>query len=301
MKKIIKSGYIKIILVLLLMVGVPFGIDLFYANYKQYYETISTPPNLYILDKNGNKVELVLASYTINTFNQNKEEVLIEDYYNYDYKDNNKLISLEKDYYQIFTDTNINLENYEFEVKDLNKNDIEFRGGTVTGNSYSRNTQDELGEFINIFRIYTDDRSFYGTYIYKELVIENNNIYEQKEFNVSLKDKERVQKVIDKIRYTSFLNSYDINNDILTLEYNFQIPEDKLKEIARSLFVCIDDLTKVEIKVNEDANIKVEVRDFETYEYVILPNEIYTFTRDELNEDSLSIDKIKEYLVMQKR
>ena len=296
MMKFLRKNYIKLIIILVLMIGVPIGIDLVRANFEYQYETISAPPKLYVLDKNGNKIELVLASYTIDTLDQTKEEVIVEDYYNYDFKDNNKLISFEDQSYEIVTDSNINFENYEFEVKDVDKRDVSFSGYSVTGNKYLRQTQEKTGEYLNIFRIYTSDKSFYGTYIYKELIIESSNVYKNGIYNISLSDENNVKNVLEKIKYNKFLNSYKIENDMLILEYNLQLPEKLLKEIAKSLFVCINDLNEVKILTNKDANIKTEIKNINTYDYEVLPYKNYTFKRDELNLETISIQKIKEYL-----
>ena len=75
--KFLRKNYIKLIIIFVLMVGIPIGIDLVRANFEYQYETISAPPKLYVLDKNGNKIELVLASYTIDTLDQTKEEVIV--------------------------------------------------------------------------------------------------------------------------------------------------------------------------------------------------------------------------------
>lgn len=294
--KFLRKNYIKLIIIFVLMVGIPIGIDLVRANFEYQYETISAPPKLYVLDKNGNKIELVLASYTIDTLDQTKEEVIVEDYYNYDFKDNNKLISFEEQSYEIFTDSNINLENYEFEVKDVDKRDVSYSNGSVTGNVYCRQTQEKTGEYLNIFRIYTSDKSFYGTYIYKELIIESSNVYKNGIYNISLSNENNIKNVLEKIKYNKFLKSYKIENDMLILEYNLQLPEELLKEIAKSLFVCINDLNEVKILTNEDANIKTEIKNINSYDYEILPHKDYTFKRDELNLETISIHKIKEYL-----
>ena len=294
--KFLRKNYIKLIIIFVLMVGIPIGIDLVRANFEYQYETISAPPKLYVLDKNGNKIELVLASYTIDTLDQTKEEVIVEDYYNYDFKDNNKLINFEEQSYEIFTDSNINLENYEFEVKDIDKRDVSYSNGSVTGNVYCRQTQEKTGEYLNIFRIYTSDKSFYGTYIYKELIIESSNVYKNGIYNISLSDENNIKNVLEKIKYNKFLKLYKIENDMLILEYNLQLPEELLKEIAKSLFVCINDLNEVKILTNEDANIKTEIKNINSYDYEVLPYKDYTFKRDELNLETISIHKIKEYL-----
>ena len=294
--KFLRKNYIKLIIIFVLMVGIPIGIDLVRANFEYQYETISAPPKLYVLDKNGNKIELVLASYTIDTLDQTKEEVIVEDYYNYDFKDNNKLISFEEQSYEIFTDSNINLENYEFEVKDVDKRDVSYSNGSVTGNVYCRQTQEKTGEYLNIFRIYTSDKSFYGTYIYKELIIESSNVYKNGIYNISLSNENNIKNVLEKIKYNKFLKSYKIEDDMLILEYNLQLPEELLKEIAKSLFVCINDLAEVKILTNEDANIKTEIKNINSYDYEVLPYKDYTFKRDELNLETISIHKIKEYL-----
>ena len=83
---------------------------------------------------------------------------------------------------------------------------------------------------------------------------------------------------------------------MLILEYNLQLPEKLLKEIAKSLFVCINDLNEVKIFTNKDANIKTEIKNINTYDYEVLPYKNYTFKRDELNLETISIQKIKEYL-----
>lgn len=299
MKKTKKSSLIiKILIIFFMIIIIPNLLDVLNAQYDYNYKTISAPPTLYIETKAGDRIELVLASYTLNTLDKSEEVELIDDYYSYDFKENNKLITFNQEDYYIKADEFINFENYEFDVIDPSDKTkfIDSSGGTIMGNMWGRVTQNREGEFLNIFRIYTTDNSFYGTYIYKELVVESNALYEAKKEPIYIEEIENVKKIINNLPYAKLLNDYNIDGKKITLEYDVQFSDIDLKKIAKTLFVCINDLEVVEINVNEESTYNGTYLDYGNYVHYSLPHKSYKVNKNDFSEDFLSIEKIREYL-----
>lgn len=293
-----KINIIRIIIIFLMIIIIPNLLDVLNAQYDYNYKTISAPPTLYIETKAGDRIELVLASYTLNTLDKSEEVELIDDYYSYDFKENNKLITFNQEDYYIKADEFINFENYEFDVIDPSDKTkfIDSSGGTIMGNMWGRVTQNREGEFLNIFRIYTTDNSFYGTYIYKELVVESNALYEAKKEPIYIEEIEHVEKIINNLPYAKLLNDYNIDGKKITLEYDVQFSDIDLKKIAKTLFVCINDLEVVEINVNEESKYNGTYLDYGNYVHYSLPHKSYKVNKNDFSEDFLSIEKIREYL-----
>ena len=293
-----KINLIRIIIIFLMIIIIPNMIDVLNAQYDYNYKTISAPPTLYIETKAGDRIELVLASYTLNTLDKSEEVELIDDYYSYDFKENNKLITFNQEDYYIKADEFINFENYEFDVIDPSDKTkfIDSSGGTIMGNMWGRVTQNREGEFLNIFRIYTTDNSFYGTYIYKALVVESNALYEAKKEPIYIEEIENVEKIINNLPYAKLLNDYNIDGKKITLEYDVQFSDIDLKKIAKTLFVCINDLEVVEINVNEESTYNGTYLDYGNYVHYSLPHKSYKVNKNDFSEDFLSIEKIREYL-----
>lgn len=300
MKKTKKTSLIiKILIIFFMIIIIPNLIDFLNVEYDaKKYDPISVPPSLYIEDSNGKKIELVLASYTLNTEDKQEEVVLVEDMYAYDFKEQNKLISFDKTFYEIKTDENINFENYEYEVLDFKDKTSFFgsSGGKIEGNVYGKSVPNEEGEYLNVFRIYTTDRSFYGTYIFKELVVESNALYLVGTKNIISEDEKAIKEIINKVPYAKLLNDYYIEDKTMTLEYNVQLSDNELEKIARSILTCIDGIEKVRIIVNEESTTNAVYLEWESYEYKALPKKEYVVDIDDFKNDELSIEKAKEYL-----
>ena len=300
MKKTKKSSLIiKILIIFFMMLIIPNLIDVLNAesNYV-YYDSITAPPNLYLETEFGQRIELVLASYTLAVNDKIEKVELVDDIYTYDFKSNNKRIFFTKNYYEIKSEENINFENYEFETRDVLdlNNCVWSSGGDFEGNVLFCFTPHNEGEYLNIIKIYTEDKSFCGTYIFKEVVVEKNSLYKTKLDYISTKDEDKISKIIDKVPFAKLLNSYKLENDTMTLEYNVQFSEKDLNKIAKTIMVCIDNLKKVKIIVNDKSTTNALYLEWESYEYKPLPIKEYVLTLDDFKDDKVSIETMKEYL-----
>ena len=296
MKKIIKENIGKIFFIIFLIILIPNIIDLGIAYYELEYKKITSPQELYILDSNGEKIPLVLVNYTIINENETKVENVIEDYKNYEFNNEGILLSNCEESYIIKCDNKVNFENVKTEEMVFSNNEFIRRDeGTVKENSYYKLASKEPGEYLNLFTIYTSDKSFYATYMYKELVIDNNTLIESKEYlGTKLIDADKINNIMNKIQFASFLNKYEIIDKKIILEYDLQLKEEQIKSIAKVLYVLIDDLEEVKFIVNEEKNIKTEYH--EDGSSVNLQNTEYVVTIDEFKEDIDSIEKIREYI-----
>lgn len=290
-----KKVFIIFILTVFICI-VSVGIDLLGANYKFKYKKIKEPLELYIVDAKGKRIPLVLVNYTINNENENIYEKVYENYTDYEFKDDGIVINRCTDFYDIKCDEDVDFENIK--VEEINYQDgrtFNMQNGTIDGNVYKKQAQNEPGEYFNIITIYASNGSYKGTYIYKELVIDDNEILNSKEFmNTSLTDKEKMDQIMKKIHFASFVNNYLIDNNSITIEYNIQLTKEVAEDISKMLLVLIDDLDFVKIIKNKDSNIKTEV--VEKYEYQILPETEYLITKKDFENRIDSVEKIREYL-----
>ena len=300
MKKTKKSSLIiKILIIFFMILIIPNLIDVLNVEFDtKKYNPISTPPVLYIETDGGKKVELVLVSYTLNLDNKTEEVTLVDDMYAYEFEEKNKLISFDRDLYEIKTDENVNLENFEYEVLDANDKTkfLESSNGSIEGNSCGKLAQNVAGEYLNIFRVYTTDKSFYGTYIYKELVVGMNALYTNETENLELDNKDAMKKIINYVPYAKLLNYFEIEDKTLILEYDVQFSDEDLERIAKSILVCIDGIENVKIIVNDKSTTNALYLEWESYEYKALPKKEYIVNINDFKDDEVSIENAKEYL-----
>ena len=133
--------------------------------------------------------------------------------------------------------------------------------------------------------------------MFKEVVIDNNELLMDKKY-LNLKifnDKDKIDEVIKKIPYTSFVNKYEIkDNNVINIEFNLQLTDEILNNISRILFVLIDDLEFINYTVNKSANITTEIQENIGKEKLEIKD--VTVERSDFDSDDVTILELKDFL-----
>lgn len=299
MKKIFNKFLVKIVLIIIGIIVISNVIDLILANYKLKNNKIHSVPTFYMIDSNDERINLDIARYRIMNEYDNKENVLISNYLEYDFQETGIIIVYPNEEYKIGIDENINIEDYDIIISNFRnghpeneEREYEFEDGMLIEKSST-----EIGEHLKIFRISAKDKSFEGTYIFKEVVIDNNELLMDKKYlNLKISnDQDKIDEVIKKIPYTSFVNKYEIkDNNVINIEFNLQLTDEILNNISRILFVLIDDLESINYTVNKSANITTEIQENIGKEKLEIKD--VTVERSDFDSDDVTILELKDFL-----
>lgn len=299
MKKFLNKFGIKIILIVVGIIVISNVVDLFLANYKLKNNKILSVPTFYMIDSNDERIDLDLARYKIMNEYDNKENVLVSNYLEYDFQNTGIIIVYPNEEYKIGIDENINIEDYDISVSNFRNGHPEFieREYKFEDGMFIEKSDTEIGEHLKLFRISAKDKSFEGTYIFKEVVIDNNELLMGKKYlNTTISnDKEKINEIIEKIPYASLVNEYEIkDNKIINIEFNLQLTDEILNNISRILFVLIDDLECVNFTVNRASDITTEIQESAGKKELEIKEMI--FNRNDFNSDDVTILELKEFL-----
>ena len=184
MKKFLNKFGIKIILIIVGIIVISNVVDLFLANYKLKNNKILSVPTFYMIDSNDERIDLDLARYKIMNEYDNKENVLVSNYLEYDFQNTGIIIVYPNEEYKIGIDENINIEDYDISVSIFRNGHPEFieREYKFEDGMFIEKSDTEIGEHLKLFRISAKDKSFEGTYIFKEIVIDNNELLMGKKY-----------------------------------------------------------------------------------------------------------------------
>lgn len=301
MKKLLKKFWFKVIFIIFGIIVVSNVVDLVLANYKLKNNKILSVPTFYMIDSNEERIDLDIARYKIMNEYDNKENILISNYLEYDFQDTGIIIVYPNEEYKIGIDENINIniEDYDIIISNFRnghpeivEREYEFEDGMLL-----ENADTAIGEHLKLFRISAKDKSFEGTYIFKEVVIDNNELLMDKKYlNLNLvNDRKKIDEIIKKIPYASFVNKYEVkDNNVINIEFDLQLTDEILNNISRILFVLIDDLDSVKFTVNKSANITAEIQDNIGKE--ILEIKDVTVNRIDFDSDDMTISELKDFL-----
>ena len=282
---------ILVILIILVMFAVFLNVEKFYQKEYESFPTLS----IYYKDKIIGT--LLPTSYTW-TYDGGTQENNIKRLDNYDFPEENIILMETANIEDYYIKSNI-----RYKTKKWSEYIKYIPNGGSTGSDSDQDISRDLKKGKSIWsfsevgeQIYSETIKYLKqgtvTYSAKIVTFEGEQARIAKNYlNTALTDNEKIDKLLNEIRYNDIYNFSKIDGKNLTIEYDYHVSEYALKMNNLILFTCIPELESV---TYSPQNKKTIINDIEQKSEEV---EKYVYTRTEVNNKGLAnIENLKKFM-----
>lgn len=265
-----------------LLVAVIIGLVCLIIYVLNYYQPeTELPPTLKLKTKSGEEIEFLLLSYDWTYKGKNKTyDARIEDITEYDFGGKNTILDTMESFLDVNDKTIETSPKYkaqgfiqnclyyqDVEYSMIGSNQLIIEGGHKFNFVASSSGPNVITIELNSEK---QGKAVYAIKYASTLLINADDIEEMKNFEL---DKEKINNVLKKLSFGQYLNNVELNNEEITLTYNYYIPEDSTNLLAQGIFTLVDEAKEINfdfaynkyVKYEENQNVEFDKIDTVTY------------------------------------